>query len=341
MPGLVPGIHVLLHFSEKDVDGCAANQQVWIDPAMMLTEYLKPAIAVVAVAVLGSGWYWFEHRSRPEEKETPTNAMVIVTKSTNACFSDLVRVTGFVVPRREAVVGADQEGSKVSDLFVREGDTVTDNQELARLTPPPSQPGAQGGGTRSPVSLRAPAPGLLTEVRTVVGAPASPQAGPMFRITINNEVELDAEVPAVHMLKLNPGATVRVSRNNAPDLVGRVRLVSPQIDRATQLGHIRISLPYNAALKVGMFAQANIDAKRSCGVAIPRTAIDHLTVQVVKGNTVETRKVRVGLVSDTSTEILEGLDVGEIVVADAGSSLHNGDQIKTMFAEELDRTRVR
>jgi multidrug efflux pump subunit AcrA (membrane-fusion protein) len=345
MPGLVPGIHVLLHFSEKDVDGRAAYQQVWIDPAMMLTDYLKPALTVIGLAVLGTGWYWFEHRSHPEEKETPTNAMVIVIKSTNACFSDLVRVTGFVVPRREAVVGADQEGSKVSDLFVREGDTVTDNQELARLTPPPSQPGAQGsqggGGTRSPVSLRAPAPGLLTEVRTVVGAPASPQAGPMFRITINNEVELDAEVPAAQMLKLNPGATVRVSRDNSPDLVGRVRLVSPQIDRATQLGHIRISLPYNAALKVGMFAQANIDAKRSCGVAIPRTAIDHLTVQVVKGNTVETRKVRVGLVSDTSTEILEGLDVGEIVVADAGSSLHNGDQIKTMFAEELDRTRVR
>ena len=76
------------------------------------------------------------------------------------------------------------------------------------------------------------------------------------------------------------------------------------------------------------------------GVAVPRTAIDHLTVQVVKGNTVETRRVRVGLASDTNTEILEGLDVGEIVVADAGSSLHDGDQIKTMFADEIDR-RVR
>jgi multidrug efflux pump subunit AcrA (membrane-fusion protein) len=175
----------------------------------------------------------------------------------------------------------------------------------------------------------------------VVGAPASPQAGPMFRIAVNNEIELDAEVPAVHVLKLNPGATVRISRDNAPDLVGRVRLISPQIDRANQLGHVRITLTNNPQLKVGMFARANIDAKRSCGVAIPRTAIDHLTVQVVKGNTVETRKVRVGLVSDTSTEILEGLDVGETVVADAGSSLHDGDQIKTTFAEDLDRTRVR
>ena len=308
---------------------------------MMFSEYLKPALAVVVVAALGGGWYWFEHRSHPEEKETPSNALVIVVKSTNACFSDMVRVTGFIVPRREAVVGVDQEGSKVSDVLVREGDMVTDNQELARLTPPPAQPGGGGARASAPTSLRAPAAGLVTEVRTIIGAPASPQAGPMFRISVNNEIELDAEVPSVHVLKLNPGATVRISRDNAPDLVGRVRLVSPQIDRTTQLGHVRITLTNNPSLKVGMFARANIDAKRSCGVAIPRTAIDHLTVQVVKGNTVETRNVRVGLVSDTSTEILEGLDVGEIVVADAGSSLHDGDQIKTMFAEDLDRTRVR
>jgi RND family efflux transporter MFP subunit len=253
-------------------------------------------------------------------------------------------VTGFIVPRREAVVGVDQEGSKVSDLLVREGEMVTENQELVRLTPPPAQSGTSSGGSgrpAPPTSLRAPAAGLVTQVNTIVGAPASPQAGPMFRISVNNEIELDTEVPSIHMLKLNPGAPVRISRDGAPDLVGRVRLVSPQIDRTTQLGHIRISLTNNPSLKVGMFVRASIDAKRSCGVAIPRTAIDHLTVQVVKGNTVETRKVRVGLVSDTSTEILEGLDVGEIVVADAGSSLHDGDQIKTMFAEELDRTRVR
>src|SRR5882724_1454700 len=306
---------------------------------MMLSRYLKPAIAVIVVAAPGGGWYWIEHRPHTEEQDTPSKALVVVTKSTNACFSDLVRVTGFIVPRREAVVGVDLEGSKVSDLLVHEGETVTDNQELARLTPPPAV--SNSGAKSTPVSLRAPAAGLVTQVNTLVGAPASPQGGPMFRISVNNEIELDAEVPSIHMMKLNPGATVRISRDNAPDLVGRVRLVSPQIDRTTQLGHVRISLTNNPSLKLGMFARANIDAKRSCGVAIPRTAIDHLTVQVVKDNTVETRKVRVGLVSDTATEILEGLEVGEIVVADAGSSLHDGDRIKTMLAEDLDRTRVR
>jgi multidrug efflux pump subunit AcrA (membrane-fusion protein) len=320
-----------------------ANTWFWTDFAMKFSEYLKAAPAVAFFAVLGVAWYWFEHRSRPEEKDAPGSALVIVTKSTNACFSDLVRVTGFVVPRREAAVGVDQEGSRVTDVLVREGETVTENQELARLTPPLVQPAAAGGGARpgSPISLRAPAAGLVTQVNTIVGAPASPQAGPMFRIAVNNELELDAEVPAVHLMKINPGATARISRDNGPDIVGRVRQVSPQIDRNTQLGHVRITLTNNPSLKIGMFAQASIDAKRSCGVAIPRTAIDHLTVQVVKGNTVETRKVRVGLVSDTSIEILEGLDVGEIVVADAGSSLHDGDRIKTMFAEELDRARER
>jgi multidrug efflux pump subunit AcrA (membrane-fusion protein) len=304
---------------------------------MNLFQYFKPALAVVFFIFLGAGWYWFEHRSHPEGKETASNALVVVTKSANACFSDLVRVTGFVVPRREAVAGVDQEGSKVVEVLVREGETVTENQELARLTPPP----AQGNAARNSISLRAPASGLITQVNTIVGAPASPQAGPMFRIAVNSEVDLDAEVPAVHMMKLSPGATARISRDNGPDIVGRVRQVLPQIDRNTQLGHVRITLTGNPDIRIGLFAQASINAKQSCGVAIPRTAIDHLTVQVVKGDTVETRKVKVGLVSDTSTEILEGLDVGEIVVADAGSSLHDGDRIKTVLSDEIDRTQVR
>src|SRR5881392_4439093 len=123
---------------------------------MKLSEYLKPALGAAFVAVVAFGYYWFELRPHPEEKDTPGQALVIVTKSTNACFSDMVRVTGFIVPRREAQIGVDQEGSRVTDVFVREGDTVTENQELARLTAPPQQPGGQQRASQAPVSLRAP-----------------------------------------------------------------------------------------------------------------------------------------------------------------------------------------
>ena len=67
-------------------------------------------------------------------------------------------------------------------------------------------------------------------------------------------------------------------RRRARPRPASVRLVGPEIDRATQLGQVRISLTNNPSLKVGMFARASIDAKRSCGVAVPRTAIDRLTV---------------------------------------------------------------
>jgi multidrug efflux pump subunit AcrA (membrane-fusion protein) len=272
--------------------------------------------------------------SRSADDSGPSGGVLVtVARATNACFSDMVRVTGFVVPRQQAVVGPDQEGSRVTNLLVREGDIVTLNQELARLTSPPGKSG--------PVVLHAPAAGLVTQVRTTVGAPASPQAGPMFRIAINNEIELDAEVPSIHVLKLNPGASARVSREDGPDLVGTVRLVSPVIDRKTQMGHVRLSLSADPTVRIGMFARASIDAKRSCGVAIPRSAIDHLAVQVVNGDIVETRRVRVGLTSDTAVEILEGLKVGEIVVANAGTSLHDGDRVKAMFPDDLDRSRAR
>src|SRR3954468_24010281 len=143
---------------------------------MTVTSYLKPVIAAVVVGALGAGYYWLEHRRRPLETVIPNKAGVLLAKAVNGCFSDLVRVTGFVVPRREAVAGVDQEGFKVTDLLVREGDIVAENQELARLAAPPNpqNPNARPG----PISLRAPAPGLLTHVNTIVGAPASPQAGP-------------------------------------------------------------------------------------------------------------------------------------------------------------------
>ena len=60
---------------------------------MNLSSHFKPVLAAVFLILFGIGWYWFEHRSHAEEKETASNALVVVTKSTNACFSDLVRVT--------------------------------------------------------------------------------------------------------------------------------------------------------------------------------------------------------------------------------------------------------
>jgi RND family efflux transporter MFP subunit len=258
----------------------------------------------------------------------------------------MVRVTGFLVPRREAVVSVDQEGYRVAEVLARDGDTVTENQELVRLGGPAAAAQAAQAAQQNPqaprsntISLRAPAAGRIIQSTARAGAFASPQLGPLFRIAIDNEIELDAEVPYVHVLKLTSGATARITIDGGPEVTGRVRIVGPEIDRRTQLGKARLTIPRNPAIKVGMFARATIDANRSHGVSIPKSALDHSTVQVVKDNIVETRKVKVGLSSDTDIEIREGLNEGEIVVANAGTSLHDGDKIKPIFPDEFDRIR--
>ena len=284
-----------------------------------------------------------------KKKDAPGSAqgaIVMVVKATNAYFSDMVRVTGFLVPRREAIVAVDQEGYRVAEVLARDGDQVTENQELVRLGGPAAAAQAAQAAQQNPqaprsstISLRAPAAGRIIQSTARAGAFASPQLGPLFRIAIDNEIELDAEVPYVHVLKLNPGATARITIDGGTEVLGRVRIVGPEIDRRTQLGKARLSIPRNPALKVGMFARATIDANRSQGVSIPKSALDHSTVQVVKDNIVETRKVKVGLSSDTDIEIREGLAEGEIVVANAGTSLHDGDKIKPVFPDEFDRGR--
>ncbi len=283
-------------------------------------------------------------------------ALVIVTKATSACFSDMVRVTGFLVPHREAQVGVEQEGFRVNDVLVKEGDKVTDGQEVVRLQPPPGAGGAAGGGAapgaptqgggvnlaaQNPrpglMSLRAPAAGTVIQVSARAGQFASPQLGPLVRITTDDQIELEAEVPGNQMLKLSAGAPVRVLIDNGPELGGRIRLVAPNIDPRTQLGKVRIAVVKDPSVKVGMFARATIDAARSCGVSIPLLAVEHQTVQVVRDNIVEVRRVQTGLTSDTSVEIRDGVKEGEVVVANAGTSLHDGDRVKTMFADEVDR----
>lgn len=320
--------------------------QTWFNP-LMLKAFTSASLALavlVAQAVPAA--------TAEEKKKSDTasgGASVIVVKATNACFSDMVRVTGFLVPRREAVVAVEQEGFRVTEVLVRDGDQVTENQELVRLGGPAAaaqaaqaaqqNPQAAGRPPSSTVSLRAPAAGRIIQATARAGAFASPQLGPLFRIAIDNEIELDAEVPYVHVLKLTPGVTARITIDGGPEVSGRVRIVAPEIDRRTQLGKARLAVPRNPAIKIGMFARATIDANRSCGVSVPKSALDHSTVQVVKDNIVETRKVQVGLFSDTDIEIREGVKEGEIIVANAGTSLHDGDKVKTIFPDEFDRVR--
>ena len=305
-------------------------------------------LAIAATALLAAGALaipqWQE--AGAADKDQPAGALVIVAHAIKACFSDQVRVTGFMVPRKIAVVNADGDGYKVIDVLVSEGDQVTSGQDLVRLNRPASKDPRTGSAVPArSETLHAPVAGLIMSSSARVGGTASPQTGPLFQIIENNEIELEVEVPSLQMPKLKPGATARIIVNDGPEQNGRVRLVETEIDERTHLGKARLSVDKDPLLRSGMFARATIDASRSCGISVPRSAIIYQTqgtsVQVVNNNTIQTRRVQLGLVSDNNVEIRDGISDGDTVVANAGTSLHDGDQVKTIFAEEADQTQVR
>jgi multidrug efflux pump subunit AcrA (membrane-fusion protein) len=262
-------------------------------------------------------------------------AQVAVVRARNGCFAATIRVTGFLVARSEAVVTLDTPGARLTEVLVNEGDRVTAGQILARLTRTEG-PGGTGSSTTS--TLRAPAAGLVIRSTAVVGATPSPTGEPLFRIAVDNDIELEAEVPSIHVPALGAGQAARVEVGaDSRELSGRVRLVPATIDQRTQLGRARVSLERASSLKPGMFARATIDAKRSCGISVPRAAVrfrtDGTSVQIVRNDVVETRRIQVGFFSDSDIEIREGVRDGELVVANAGSSLQDGDRVRAVVAD--------
>ena len=160
------------------------------------------------------------------------------------------------------------------------------------------------------------------------------------------EIELEVEVPSQQVPKLSPGATARITIDNGREVTGRVRHIDGEINYKTQLGQARLSIDQDpASLRVGIFARATIDASRSCGISVPRSSIIYRTegtsVQVVRDNVIETRKVQVGLLSDNNVEIRDGLSAGDMLVANSGTSFHDGDQVRPIFIIDVDQAGVR
>ena len=248
----------------------------------------------------------------------------------------------------------DADGYRIAEILVAEGERVTSGQPLARLarqsSDVPSTAAASAAG-RAPsppaapatITLRAPVGGIVTRSTAMVGAMASLQAEPLFRIMVNGEIELEVEVPSIHVPKLKRDAnqTARVEIENGVAVGGRVRRVPAEVERTTQLGRARLTLDQVPSLRVGMFSRAMIDASRSCGVRY----------SALRGQLSGRRNHRPGRARDQGRDatgsdrttvrfqrrIRDGLQEGDIVVANAGASLEDGDQVKPIFPEQLDK----
>ena len=182
--------------------------------------------------------------------------------------------------------------------------------------------------------IKAPRAGIVSRRTARLGGTASmsPGAEPLFRIIADGAVELEAEVAEVELPGLKLGQKVAVTPAGAREtLAGTIRLISPEVDKASRLGRVRVALDGNPPVAIGTFARGIIETGRKQAVTLPLSAITYsrvgASVQSVKDGKVTTKPVTLGLSGGGRAEIASGLAEGETVVARAGTFVRDGDLV--------------
>lgn len=191
---------------------------------------------------------------------------------------------------------------------------------------------------RSNTEVKAPAGGLVNRRNARLGGLASGAGEPMFRIIANGDLELDAEVVETELGRVKEGQKVHIiGQSGSEDVEGTVRTVSPEIDRTTRLGRVKVFLGARQDLRIGGFARGKIETASSRGLSIPATAVNVEQgvpyVLVVAGTKVQRRTIKTGLFSGDLIEVRDGLADGDLVVARAGAFVRDGDTIRPVIPD--------
>lgn len=183
------------------------------------------------------------------------------------------------------------------------------------------------------LSVTAPVSGLVLARNVRPGDQSGAGNMPWFVIARDGLIELQAEVSEPDLAQIRVGQSVQVALQNGQTVLGRVRLVSPQVDAQTQLGTVWISLPKSPAIRAGGFASAAFQGGGASSLTVPETAVrydgDGASVMVVgQDNRVKRIAVSTGARGGGLVELVRGPPAGALVVESAGSFLLEGDLIR-------------
>ena len=186
-------------------------------------------------------------------------------------------------------------------------------------------------------TVRSPISGVVTakhiEAGDVVGAQT-----PLFDVADVSTLVVPIGVSELDVGQLAAGDTVELSLDALPDrpLSGRIRRVFPSADPTTRLVPVEVALQPGSQARPGYLARVRfrLDA-RSDVPLVPASAIltgpgGAESAFVVEDGKAFRREVESGMVSKGRVEIVRGLNPGEIVVVEGGSSLRVGALVRTV-----------
>src|SRR5574344_1213479 len=177
----------------------------------------------------------------------------------------------------------------------------------------------------------APAPGVVTDARFKVGE--VPGVGTvMFTIAKLDQVILKLNITSQDIGLFKKGAVAEITLNDET-LKGKVTMVPLAADANTRFFPVEITFNNKGKkLLPGMFVSAKIHARNVKGLTLPNDAIVYKdgvnTVWIVDDNGKAKRKfVKLGVVGESTTQILDGVNPGDKVMVEGMSRMNDGDKV--------------
>ncbi len=276
---------------------------------------------------------------RVEAAIAQANAQIAEAEAANTQAQNALRRTQTL--RAEGVATADIFDQRLAAARAAEARLTAARQGLAIAEAELAAARAQRDDIQLRIArseIRAPRGGVISRRNARLGQIAGMAAPePLFRIIADGAVELEAEVPEADLPRIAVGQRVDVTPAGATGaLAGTIRLIPREVDRASRLGRVRVTLPEAGAPSVGVFARGVIEVDRRVALTVPVSAVtyrrDGSTVQIVENDTVRTRPVKLGISGAGRVEVVEGLREGDRIVARAGTFLRDGDIITPTMA---------
>ncbi len=297
--------------------------------------------------------------------------------------SDIVELTGSVVPQRVARLASPAEGP-VMNLQVREADRVkmgdvllsigrregveaqiTSYQETVKkeeenlsrtkqLVESQALPGEDLDRARAAYenaraqlvrameavrdySVLAPWDGIVSKVNIREGDYVVPRA-PLVEVYDPTNLVIEAAVPERYSAQLRNGMNLTVRLDAFPDSAFKARIsrIYPYLEERMRTRTIEAQIEANISILPGMFARIQLPLNTiDSAIVVPSQAVlvtpagDRMLF-VVNSDTVERRKVELGIEQGNRTQILSGVTAGEIVVVAGNEKLKPGAEVRVI-----------
>ncbi len=178
--------------------------------------------------------------------------------------------------------------------------------------------------------LRAPSDGIVLRQDAEVGEIAEPGTV-LYWVGRPKPLIVVADVNEEDIPRVEPGQTVHLSADAFPgrSLSAAVDSITPKGDPVSKTYRVKLKLPDDTPLMIGMSVDANIVTRMEANaLLIPSPALHDGHVFVVLAGHASRRTIETGIRGTINTQVLSGLEENALVISPYPEALSDGDRVR-------------